>query len=127
MMAGRNRWLACRKLGIEPKCIEWDAPRGMNVGEFIIGLNASRRHLTQDQLGMSVGLAMQWISADRLAKRAAKQFKPGNAGGPGRGKTVRTDSCEPFPEPTRDHKAEHARSFVGQVAAAANTSHHKAG
>ena len=91
---------------------------------FLLG--KSRRHLTEDQLGMSVGLAIQWIHAERKAAKAATQFKAGdprqNPGGKPKA-VVRTDSYEPQ---ERDHKAENARSSVGQVAAAAKISHHKA-
>lgn len=58
-------------------------------------------------------------------EKAKTQFKPGASPNPG-GKPkaqARMDSCEPE---KRDHKTEHARSTVGQVAAAAGASHHKA-
>jgi ParB-like chromosome segregation protein Spo0J len=42
---GRNRFKACRKLGIPCKC-EY-APEGVNLAEYITSLNAHRRHLSK--------------------------------------------------------------------------------
>lgn len=41
---GRNRYRACRELGVPPQYIEWDA-KGSLV-DFVVSLNLHRRHLT---------------------------------------------------------------------------------
>lgn len=47
---GRNRYRACRQLGIEPKTREWDG-KGSLV-QFVVSLNLHRRHLNESQRGM---------------------------------------------------------------------------
>ena len=111
LLDGRNRELACERLGKEPKRIQWDR-LGMKipVHDWIFGKNIARRNLTHDQVAAVCGemnLVMKRLDAEKNQKAA--QFKPGNEGGPGRGKTVHTDSYEPFSELKRDGKAEHAR------------------
>jgi hypothetical protein len=47
---GRNRYRACRDLGIKPNFQEWDG-RGSLVS-FVLSLNQHRRHLTESQRAM---------------------------------------------------------------------------
>jgi hypothetical protein len=47
---GRNRYRACRDLGIDPKFHEWEG-QGSLV-EFVLSLNQHRRHLTESQRAM---------------------------------------------------------------------------
>ena len=44
---GRNRYRACRELGIEPKYREWDGDG--SLVQFVVSLNLYRRHLTSSQ------------------------------------------------------------------------------
>jgi len=44
---GRNRYVACRELDIEPECYEWDG--NGSLVSFVVSLNLHRRHLTQSQ------------------------------------------------------------------------------
>jgi hypothetical protein len=56
-------------------------------------------------------------------KKQETQFKPGDEGGPGRGKTVNPESGSPL---KRDAKAMHANSTAGKAAEATGASRHKA-
>ena len=47
---GRNRYLACKRAGIEPEYAEWSG--GGSLLEFVISLNLHRRHLTVGQKAM---------------------------------------------------------------------------
>lgn len=47
---GRNRYLACYKVGVEPQFKTWDG-RG-NLLSFIISMNLKRRHLNESQRAM---------------------------------------------------------------------------
>jgi ParB-like chromosome segregation protein Spo0J len=47
---GRNRYRACRDLGVDPKLHEWEG-QGSLVA-FVLGLNQHRRHLTESQRAM---------------------------------------------------------------------------
>src|SRR4051794_22039881 len=50
ILDGRNRYRACRELGIEPRTREWDA-RG-SVLAFVVSRNLRRRHLSESQRAM---------------------------------------------------------------------------
>jgi len=69
---------------------------------------------------------MQRLAAEK--EKAKTQFAPGASGNPtGKAKKqVDTDSYPPASEPERDTKEKNSRSTVGQIAAAAGVSHHKA-
>ncbi len=48
---GRNRFKACRKLGIDPKFREWDSEG--DLIELVTSLNVKRRHLNTGQRAFS--------------------------------------------------------------------------
>src|SRR5438105_14319534 len=69
---GRNRYLACRRAGVEPIFAEWDAQG--DVLDFIVSENLHRRHLTTAQKAA--------IAADlkeRLAARARARMAEGGS------------------------------------------------
>lgn len=71
---GRNRYRACRELGMEPATQEWDG-KGSLVA-FVVSLNLHRRHLTASQLGAVA------VAADaELAKEAKERQRAGGAKG----------------------------------------------
>ena len=47
---GRNRYRACRDLGVEPMYRTWDG--GGSLVSFVVSLNLHRRHLTESQRAM---------------------------------------------------------------------------
>ena len=47
---GRNRYLACCELGMEPECRTWDGAGSLVA--FVVSLNLHRRHLTESQRAM---------------------------------------------------------------------------
>lgn len=130
LLDGRNRMRACEALksqGWSGSCpvVEWKDD-GRNVAEWIWDTNALRRHMDDDGIAMASSAIWPLIAKENEARREAAQFKKGECPNPAgrKGKEqVTTKSCEPVP---RDRKAEHARSTVGQVAAKAGTSMHKA-
>jgi len=127
LLDGRNRLLAAeeakrRGYRVEVPVTEW-VDDGRNVAEWIWDTNAIRRQMTEDGWALASVAIAPLIEKENQARKAASKFD-GSKAGPGRGKkTVTTKSCEPL---KRDRKAEHARSTVGQVAAKAGTSMHKA-
>lgn len=69
ILDGRNRWQACRDLGIQPITREYSGPTDMAaLVSFVVSLNLKRRHLDKGQLAV---VAMDIEKA--LAEEAAKQ------------------------------------------------------
>jgi hypothetical protein len=125
LLDGRNRMRACEELkaqGWSGFCpvVEWKDD-GRNVAEWIWDTNAIRRHMDDDGIALASAAIWPLIAKESEARKTATQFDSEKA--KKARATVRTESCEPS---KRDTKAEHARSTVGQVAAKAGTSMHKA-
>ena len=78
ILDGRNRHLACKIAGVEPRFVEWDGQGSPT--EWVISQNLYRRHLTSSQRAV--------IASDvlPLLEREAKQRQRRS---PGRGKKVR--------------------------------------
>jgi hypothetical protein len=55
---GRNRYLACKKAGVEPKFQEWDG-KGSLV-RFVFSVNVPRRHLSESQRAMIAAKLATW-------------------------------------------------------------------
>jgi N6-adenosine-specific RNA methylase IME4 len=49
---GRNRWLACQRIGIDPRSDTYTGPDGPALVAFVVGLNEKRRHLSTGQRAM---------------------------------------------------------------------------
>lgn len=127
LLDGRNRMRACEALksqGWSGSCpvVEWKDD-GRNVAEWIWDTNALRRHMDDDGIAMASSAIWPLIARENEARREAAQFKKGQSGNPSGKKQANTKTCSPA---KRDTKAMHASSTVGQVAAKAGTSMHKA-
>ncbi len=71
---GRNRYLACVELGIEPRFEVWDGRGGSMLG-FVLSLNLQRRHLNESQRAMVAAKAKRMVSQDIGAGRGRKMTK----------------------------------------------------
>jgi len=131
LLDGRNRMRACERLaadGFPVKCptVEWKDD-GRNVAEWIRDTNALRRHMDDDGLALASAAIWPMIAKENEARRAATQAKQGEPSkNPDGRRGKETGSHENVRTSSRDIKAEHARSTVGQIAAKAGTSMHKA-
>jgi len=94
-----------------------------SVSEWIWDTNATRRQLTDDGLAMAAASITPMVLAENAERKKASQFTQGKSGNPSGKKQVTTNPSLPA---QRDRKADDARSTVGQVAAKAKTSIHKA-
>ena len=127
LLDGRNRLRAAEvAIGLGHKVnihVEEWKDDGRNVAEWIWDTNAMRRQMTDDGIAMASSVIWPMIAQENERRREASKHD-GSRPGPGRGhKTVETKSSPPF---SGDTKAKDARSTVGQVAAKAGTSMHKA-
>jgi ParB-like chromosome segregation protein Spo0J len=106
ILDGRNRLLACRKVGVEPRYVQWrdiyhDTENTATVGQWIWSVNAERRHLTDDQyLAVQVALSA-WEEQEAAKLKQNEAGKRGAEGGRGNTKTVVTESSQGFPEEQR--------------------------
>lgn len=127
LIDGRNRLRAAeearnRGVRVDVPVVEW-VDDGRNVAEWVWDTNAIRRHMDDDGIAMASTAIWPLIAKENEARREATRHD-GSRPGPGRGhKTVDTKSYPPF---SGDTKAKNARSTVGQVAAKAGVSMHKA-
>lgn len=99
---GRNRYRACRELGIQPRYREWDG-KGSLVS-FVVSMNLHRRHLSESQ---RAAIAVQMLP---LLEAEAKERQREHGGtAPGRIRTV----PEKFQEVLGGEAAEQAAKLFG--------------
>jgi hypothetical protein len=122
LLDGRNRLRACLDLGIEPRVTEYTGE--LDPVDYIEISNIDRRHLGEDARTAICTQIHWWRMAQQGAEKKAAQGHHGTEGGRGRRKTLTTDSSKGLAEPKT--RARDARSTVGQIAAGAKVSHHKA-
>jgi len=131
LLDGRNRLRAAhaaREQGykVSIPTNQWTDNR-LSVSEWIWDTNATRRQLTDDGLAMASASITPMVFAENAERKKAFQFTQGNRvnvkGNNQHSSTVETKASPPS---NRDTKAKDARSTVGQVAAKAKTSIHKA-
>lgn len=67
ILDGRNRYVACRELGIEPRFRRWD---GDSEVSFVISLNIHRRHLTSGQRAAIAADVLPVLEAEARARQA---------------------------------------------------------
>ena len=63
---GRNRYLACKKLGIKPRFKKWANNNGSTLVDFVISLNLKRRHLNASQKAMSAVDALPFFEKEAI-------------------------------------------------------------
>jgi ParB-like chromosome segregation protein Spo0J len=124
LVDGRNRFDACRLVGIEPRFIEWREiySGSMTVSRWIWSINAERRHLTADQIvAIHVKLCgFEEIEAARKRQLDAgkQQGQHGKEGGRGRVKplpTISSEGLSPVPEVEQEAAARPASKAKGDV------------
>lgn len=141
LLDGRNRLRAAaearnRGVRVDVPVVEW-TDDGRNIAEWIWDTNATRRQMTDDGIAMASSAIWPLIAKENEARREASKFTKGQSGNPSGKKQVTTKTSSPadggplWPvvqeEARKAQKRERdARSTVGQVAAKAGTSMHKA-
>lgn len=93
---GRNRYLACRDLGIRPRFKKWISKNGNELIDFVISLNLKRRHLTISQRALVAVDSLPYF--EKLAKKRLKLSK-------GRGKKGVARMPQDFYGKSRDFTA----------------------
>jgi len=73
---GRNRFNACKELGVKPKFKKWTRVNGTALVDFVISLNLKRRHLTASQKAMSAVDALPFFEKE-AKKRKISTLKKG--------------------------------------------------
>jgi len=129
VLDGRNRLRAVMKLRdedhkVDLPCVEWDSNCGISATEWVASQNLDRRHLSADAY-VTATAAINRILRKEAKERQSATKLDGSKPGPGRGKKTAGTKRSPPPQ-KRDSKAKDAASTVGQVAAKAGVSLHKA-
>jgi hypothetical protein len=84
---GRNRLLACKKVGVKATFINWREMYSgpMSLSQWIWSVNAERRHLTVDQIAMVHAALHSWQEKEsarlRQIKAGSQQGEHGKEGG----------------------------------------------
>ncbi len=128
LLDGRNRMRACEAIkaeGWSGSCpvVEWK-DEGRNVSEWIWDTNALRRHMSDDGIALASAAIWPLIAKENEAKKEASQFDSKTASKAAKARHAVDTKSDPPHE--RDIKAKNQSSTVGQVAAKAGTSRHKA-
>jgi N6-adenosine-specific RNA methylase IME4 len=86
ILDGRNRYLACQRLGVEPQFMEYT---GAEPARYVVSLNLARRHLTPSQAAACAVEALPALELE-AKKRQKAQGECGKRGGRGRKKKTLT-------------------------------------
>jgi hypothetical protein len=73
---GRNRYLACKEIGVDPVYIEWRSVNGTSLIDFVLSLNLKRRHLNASQKAMVAVDALPFFE-EQAHKRKLSTLKKG--------------------------------------------------
>lgn len=130
LLDGRNRLRAAevaKQMGFDVAVpvAQWKDD-GRNVAEWIWDTNAMRRQLSDDGVALAGAAIYPMISAENEARQKAARFKKGESPNPAGRKGKEQVETKSSPPVSRDTKSKDAASTVGQVAAKAGTSMHKA-
>lgn len=74
VLDGRNRLLACKRAGVEPRFVEWTPAEGESPWDYVWATNAERRHLeagTKAALGVKFETASEECRSEYLRQQAA--------------------------------------------------------
>jgi len=128
LIDGRNRLRAAqvaRERGyfVDVPVMDWKDD-GRNIAEWIWDTNALRRHLTEDAWVLASASITQMIRAENDERKKATQFTSAKASTAARARHAADTKTDPPQK--RDVNKKNARSTVGQVAAKAGVSMHKA-
>jgi ParB-like chromosome segregation protein Spo0J len=128
LIDGRNRMRAVERLladGWSGKCpvTEW-IDDGRNIAEWVWETNAIRRHMSEDGLVYASAAIWPLIAKENEARREASKFDKAKASDAAKARHAVDPKTDPPQK--RDIKSKNAASTVGQVAAKAKTSRHKA-
>ena len=75
---GRHRYLACKRLGIDPSFRTWE---GESLLNFVVSQNLTRRHLSPSQLAVAAARAREYYERESVERRAAGRSLPANLPG----------------------------------------------
>ena len=73
---GRNRYSACKEIGVKTKFRKWGNNNGNSLVDFVVSLNLKRRHLTPSQRAMSALDALPHFE-NEAKKRKLSTLKKG--------------------------------------------------
>jgi len=100
LVDGRNRLLACRRVGIEPDYLQWRSiyHGSETLAAWIWSINAERRHLTVDQW-LAIHVEFQAFEEREAAK--LRQIEGGKTAGRGRPQQVEAHASQAIAQPQR--------------------------
>lgn len=94
---GRNRYKACKQLGIKCPTQEWDGQGSLTL--FVTALNLERRHLAPKQCGLIAVRMIPMLEKEAAARKVAAGKEAGKKGG--RGRSTKKGGGPQTPKPKR--------------------------
>lgn len=76
ILDGRNRALACERLGTEPETREWDGRPNGSPTTYVVSVNLHRRQLTPSQKAMAAAKASPLFTAEAKQRQGHRADRP---------------------------------------------------
>ena len=108
ILDGRNRYLACRHVGVEPTYVTYT---GDSPIEYVLSANLKRRSLTVGQKAMIAEKALPLFKAEAERRRRGSWAKPGEKVG-----SKVTDNCPSPMKPAENAKTGESTDLAGKSA-----------
>jgi len=76
ILDGRNRYVACKRAGVKPAYADWRPQDGESAVDYVLSMNAHRRHLSESQRAMVAARTPEYYALEAQKRTTAPPAKP---------------------------------------------------